>query len=210
MTKATPHTLICGIDEVGRGPLAGPVVASAVILGSNHGIQGLTDSKKLSETRRNNLDREIRNKAECHGTGWVWQDEIDRLNIHNATLLAMNRALAGMLAGLMRSSGDAVCIQPFAIRVDGKFLPDFTTVEGYSPSLHGDCQAVIKGDGSIEEISAASIIAKVARDSWMIEYHRKEPQYGFDGHKGYPTAAHKAAIRTYGPSGIQRKSFRVS
>lgn len=201
-------SLICGIDEVGRGPLAGPVVASAVILSPDHGISGLADSKKLSEARRTELDLEIRRKAECYGTGWVWQDEIDRLNIHHATLLAMNRALAEMLTGLLGSSGDPVRDQRFSIRVDGKFLPDFTSLEGYAPSLHGDCQSVIKGDSSIEQISAASIIAKVARDSWMISYHKEEPAYGFSGHKGYPTKAHKEAIRRYGPSKIQRKSFK--
>jgi ribonuclease HII len=196
--------MICGLDEVGRGPLAGPVVASAVLLGEDELIPGLADSKKISEKRRETLAPIIKAQSLAWGIGWVWPGEIDTINIHRASLLAMIRAFEDMF---LRSSA-AVQEMPFAIQVDGKFLPDFPGSPQFDPHLHGPLEAIIKGDSLIPAISAASILAKVARDKWMTEYSVREPVYGFERHKGYPTAAHREAIRVHGPSKIQRMSFR--
>jgi ribonuclease HII len=196
--------LICGFDEVGRGPLAGPVVASAVLLSADHGIAGLADSKAISEKRREALAPIIMSACEGWGLGWVWPAEIDQINIHRSSLLAMRRAFDDMLENL----GQRGAQLSFSLRVDGKFLPDFSASRRYDPGLHGDVAAEIRGDSLIDAISAASIVAKVTRDRWMTDHARKEPMYGFERHKGYPTKAHREAIRTYGPSSIQRMSFR--
>jgi ribonuclease HII len=178
--------LICGVDEAGRGPLAGPVSAAAVILDPAHPIHGLADSKKLSEKQRDRLAPIIRERALAWAVAFADVGEIDQLNILQATLLAMKRAV------------QALHIQPQQVLVDGLYCPQ-TGI----PS-----QAIVKGDSKIAAISAASILAKTARDELMLKLHEQYPQYGFDGHKGYPTAAHLAALREHGVSEMHRRSFR--
>ena len=178
--------LVCGVDEAGRGPLAGPVSAAAVILDPDNPVEGLADSKKLSEKQRNALAPVIRECALAWAVAYAEVEEIDRLNILQATLLAMKRAV------------EALPRQPQQILVDGLYCPQ-TGI----PS-----QAIVKGDSKVAAISAASILAKTARDELMLRLHEQYPQYGFDGHKGYPTAAHFAALRTHGVSDVHRRSFR--
>jgi ribonuclease HII len=178
--------LVAGVDEVGRGPLIGDVVTAAVILDPNKPIIGLNDSKKLSEKRRNALYIEICDKALCYYVGRASPAEIDELNILNATLLAMERAVAGL------------SISPQRVLVDGNKLPKFTV------PIH----AIIKGDGLVAAISAASIIAKVTRDSEMQLLDKKHPEYGFAKHKGYPTKAHFEALAKFGVLDEHRKSFK--
>ncbi|MDD2915744.1 MAG: ribonuclease HII [Gallionella sp.] len=178
--------LVCGVDEAGRGPLAGPVSAAAVILDENNPVEGLADSKKLSERQRDQLAPIIRERALAWAVAYAEVDEIDRLNILQATLLAMRRAVL------------ALPVQPQQVLVDGLYCPQ-TGI----PS-----QAIVKGDSKVAAISAASILAKTARDALMLGLHEKYPQYGFAEHKGYPTAAHLAALRAYGVSDVHRKSFR--
>ena len=177
--------LSAGVDEVGRGPLAGPVVAGAVVLGENCRIDGLRDSKRLSPRRREALAEEIKQRAFAWGLGEASVEEIDRLNILRASHLAMQRAVAAM------------DVEPDIILVDGHLLPDFAV-----PAL-----AVVKGDGRIREISAGSILAKVARDALMCELDVQLPQYGFARHKGYPTPQHLAALAAHGPCHAHRRSF---
>ena len=178
--------LVCGVDEAGRGPLAGPVSAAAVILDPDHPIAGLADSKKLSERQRDRLAIIIRERALAWAVAYAEVGEIDRLNILQATLLAMRRAVL------------ALPIQPQQVLVDGLYCPQ-TGI----PS-----QAIVKGDSTVAAISAASILAKTARDALMLELHKTYPHYGFAAHKGYPTAAHLAALREHGVSIVHRKSFR--
>jgi len=178
--------LICGVDEAGRGPLAGPVSAAAVILDPAYPIAGLADSKKLSERQRNLLAPIIRERALAWAVAYAEVEEIDTLNILQATLLAMRRAVL------------ALSIQPQQVLVDGLYCPQ-TGI----PS-----EAIVKGDSKVAAISAASILAKTARDELMLKLHTQYPQYGFDGHKGYPTAAHVAALREHGVSAVHRRSFR--
>jgi ribonuclease HII len=178
--------LICGVDEAGRGPLAGPVSAAAVILDPSRPIEGLADSKKLSEKQRDLLAPIIRERALAWAVAYAEVDEIDTLNILQATLLAMRRAVL------------ALPIQPQQVLVDGLYCPQ-TGI----PS-----EAIVKGDSKVAAISAASILAKTARDELMLKLHVQYPQYGFDGHKGYPTAAHLAALREHGVSEVHRRSFR--
>lgn len=180
------HKLIAGVDEVGRGPLVGDVVTAAVILDPNNPIEGLTDSKKLSEKKRNMLSEEIRQKALCWSIGRASPQEIDKLNILYATMLAMTRAVEGLK------------VQPDFVRVDGNRLPVW----------HYAAEAVIKGDSLHAEISAASIIAKVERDNDMLTLHEAYPQYNFAGHKGYPTKAHFEALAEFGVLDCYRKSFK--
>ena len=206
-TQNRKAALICGIDEVGRGPLAGPVVASAVILPPGSPIPGLKDSKKLTPSSRLELSEIIRKKAITMGYGWIWQDEIDKINIHRASLRAMLLALDEALESLLEKMDARVMFQNLIIRIDGKFLPNIQQSRFNEELEHCDTRAVIRGDSKIPAISAASILAKVARDRWMVEYHRIEPVYGFDRHKGYPTPAHKEALRIHGPSAIQRRTF---
>ena len=177
--------LIAGVDEVGRGPLAGPVVAAAVILDPAHPIAGLADSKTLSPIRREQLATEIRAKALAWALGRAEVAEIDRLNILQASLLAMQRAIA------------ALSIVPEQALVDGNRCPP----------LACPCRAIVKGDATVPAISAASILAKVARDAEMGELHERYPRYGFAQHKGYPTAAHRDALRRFGPCPEHRRSF---
>jgi ribonuclease HII len=177
--------LIAGVDEAGRGPLAGPVVAAAVILDDLNPIHGLADSKKLSPAKRELLYDEIRAKALCCSVAEASVEEIDRLNILQATLLAMRRAVEGLR------------LTPAKVLVDGNRLPPL-------PML---AEAIVKGDSKVAAISAASILAKVTRDRWCAQYHAAFPAYGFEGHKGYGTAEHLAALREHGPCPQHRRSF---
>ena len=178
---------IAGVDEVGRGPLVGDVVTAAVILDPNQPIAGLADSKKLSDKKRQLLAAEIKDKALCYAIGRCSPTEIDELNILHATMLAMSRAVEGL------------SVKPEFVFIDGNRVPSQLTVPA---------QAVVKGDSLVEEISAASILAKVARDEEMIELDKRYPDYGFAGHKGYPTKAHFAALEQYGAIAEHRKSFK--
>ncbi|KQP44239.1 ribonuclease HII [Pseudorhodoferax sp. Leaf274] len=177
--------LMAGVDEAGRGPLAGPVVAAAVILDELRPIQGLADSKTLTAARRERLYDEIRAKALCCAIGEASVEEIDRLNILQATLLAMQRAVLGLR------------LKPVRVLVDGNQLPVLDVL----------AEAVVKGDALVPAISAASILAKVHRDRWCSEIHVRFPQYGFDAHKGYGTAAHLQALRQHGACALHRQSF---
>lgn len=177
--------LVAGVDEAGRGPLAGPVVAAAVILDELCPIKGLADSKALTALRRERLFDEIRMRALCSSIASASAEEIDRLNILQATLLAMQRAVQGL-----------------------RLLPNRVVVDGNRvPGLPMTVVAVVKGDARVAAISAASILAKVHRDRLCLELHREYPQYGFDGHKGYPTAGHLAALNEHGACAAHRRSF---
>jgi len=177
--------LLCGVDEAGRGPLAGPVMAAAVILDPAHSIGGLADSKQLSARKREELAVTIRIRARAWAVASASVEEIDTLNILQATLLAMRRAVAGL------------AVAPQLILVDGL----------HCPALDAPTRGIVDGDATVAEISAASILAKVARDAEMQMLHGLHPQYGFDRHKGYPTAAHLAALRAHGVSAVHRRSF---
>ena len=177
--------LIAGVDEAGRGPLAGPVVAAAVILDEQKPISGLDDSKALTPLRRERLFDEIRAKALCCSIAQASVEEIDRLNILQATLLAMRRAVEGLR------------LKPAKVLVDGNRLPVLDVL----------AEAIIRGDALVPAISAASILAKVHRDRWCVEYHQLFPQYGFASHKGYGTAEHLAALREHGACPQHRKTF---
>jgi ribonuclease HII len=177
--------LMAGVDEAGRGPLAGPVVAAAVILDELQPIRGLADSKVLTAQRREQLDEEIRAKALCFAVAQATVEEIDRLNILQATLLAMRRAVAGLR------------LKPARVLVDGNQLPVLDVL----------AEAVVKGDALVPAISAASILAKVHRDRWCAEVHARYPQYGFHEHKGYGTPAHMEALRVHGACDLHRQSF---
>lgn len=178
-------TLIAGVDEVGRGPLCGDVVTAAVILDPNKPIKGLTDSKKLSEKKRDQLFDVIKENALAWYIARASVEEIDKLNILHATMLAMQRAVTGL------------AIQPDFVLVDGNRCPEFGI----------QTQAVVKGDLLVAEISAASILAKVTRDREMVELDKLYPQYGLAKHKGYPTKDHLMAIELYGINHLYRKSF---
>ena len=177
--------LVAGVDEAGRGPLAGPVVAAAVILDDCRPIKGLADSKKLSAAKRELLFDEIRAKALCCCVAEASVQEIDELNILQATLLAMRRAVAGLR------------LKPSLVLVDGNRLP----------VLDVRAEAIVKGDAKVAAISAASILAKVTRDHGLEALHEKYPDYGFDKHKGYGTAVHLEALRRLGPTPHHRRSF---
>ncbi len=227
------HPVICGIDEAGRGPLAGPVCAAAVALRPDRPIAGLADSKRLSAHQRASAERVIRADALCWAIGWATPMEIDRMNILRATMLAMSRAFSllpishtdarhnehpwqpdgiapddrafihrqdAMIHVWRAYGGDAQGYRVNWVLVDGNRLPDLP--------IGG--AAIIGGDSKVPEIQAASILAKTARDRWMIAYDAIEPRYCFAGHKGYPTPAHRAAIAQYGMSNIQRRSFALS
>ncbi|MEQ3651946.1 MAG: ribonuclease HII [Glaciecola sp.] len=185
-TSLAPYKFIAGVDEVGRGPLVGAVVTAAVILDPSKPIIGLADSKKLSEKKRTELSALIKQNALSWSIGRAEVEEIDQLNILHATMLAMERAVAGLH------------VQPEHVLVDGNRCPNWS----YS------CDAVIKGDALFPQISAASIIAKVARDEEMIALDQRYPSYGFAAHKGYPTKAHLAALDEHGPLSCYRTSFK--
>ncbi|NDC08729.1 MAG: ribonuclease HII [Oxalobacteraceae bacterium] len=177
--------LICGVDEAGRGPLAGPVFAAAVILDPAKPIAGLRDSKKLSPTRRDELALIIQRDALAWSIAQCSAAEIDALNILQATMLAMRRAIEGL------------SVTPTLALIDGNRCP-VTTVR---------TEAIVKGDDKVVEISAASILAKTARDALLIEMHARYPQYGFDQHKGYPTSLHLARLREHGITPEHRRSY---
>jgi ribonuclease HII len=177
--------LVAGVDEAGRGPLAGPVVAAAVILDELQPIHGLADSKVLSARRRERLFDEIRARALCCSIASASAEEIDRINILQATLLAMKRAVEGLR------------LLPHRVVVDGNRVPQLTM----------PVAAIVKGDAKVQAISAASILAKVQRDRWCAELHLQHPDYGFDKHKGYPTPEHLAALQRLGPCSQHRRSF---
>lgn len=181
---------ICGVDEAGRGPLAGPVVAAAVVLDPAQPIEGLRDSKLLSERQRVSLAVEIRRKAKAFAVAYASRDEIDRINILQASLLAMERAIYRLP------------LVPQLVRVDGKQIPAFRGRERVYLA-----EPVVDGDFLVPAISAASILAKVCRDRLMQRLHRRYPQYGFDQNKGYGTAAHLRALEAYGPCAIHRATF---
>ncbi|GAA5523835.1 ribonuclease HII [Microbulbifer aestuariivivens] len=193
MSKTEPPPYVCpyqgcllaGVDEVGRGPLAGDVVAAAVILDPARPIEGLADSKKLSEKKRERLYDEIREKALSFAVARASVAEIDQLNILHASLLAMRRAV------------EQLELQPEFVLVDGNRKPDWSYA----------CDTVVKGDGRVAAIGAASILAKVTRDREMVELDRVYPGYGLAGHKGYPTKAHLQALERLGPTPIHRQSF---
>ncbi len=177
--------MIAGVDEAGRGPLAGPVVAAAVILDDARPLAGLADSKRLSPARREQLFVLIGEHAVCQGVGVASVEEIDRLNIFRATLLAMERALT------------ALSVAPLRVLVDGT----------HTPRCACPAEAIVKGDGSVPAIMAASIVAKVTRDRLMDELARSFPAYGFERHRGYGTAEHLRALRTHGALACHRRSF---
>jgi ribonuclease HII len=177
--------LVAGVDEAGRGPLAGPVVAAAVILDDLNPIQGLNDSKKLTAKRREALFDEIRARALCFSIAESSEQEIDQINILQATLLAMKRAVEGLR------------LPPKLVLVDGNRLP----------TLAMRSEAIVQGDALIPAISAASILAKVHRDRLCQEMHQRYPVYGFDQHKGYGTAQHLAALQAHGPADCHRMTF---
>ena len=176
---------LCGVDEAGRGPLAGPVCAAAVILPRGEQIEGLNDSKKLSEKKREALYEEIVRRALAYGIAFATVEEIEEKNILEATYLAMNRAI------------ESLSVKPALALIDGN----------RSKGIAVESRCVIGGDGLCADIAAASILAKVTRDRYMLEMARLYPQYGFEKHKGYGTAAHYEAIRANGPSPIHRMSF---
>lgn len=179
------HIWICGVDEAGRGPLAGPVFAACVVLNPDYQIEGLADSKKLSEKTRTKLEMIIKTHSVAWAVASASVDEIDQLNILQASLLAMKRAVESLT-----------------------FTPDQVLVDGnHRPNLNFPVQAIIRGDSLIPEISAASILAKTARDAEMMRLHQDFPHYGFDRHKGYPTAAHIIALQEHGISSEHRRSF---
>ncbi|MDG5976539.1 ribonuclease HII [Hydrogenophaga taeniospiralis CCUG 15921] len=177
--------LIAGVDEAGRGPLAGPVVAAAVILDDLKPIKGLADSKQLTAKRREKLYDEIRAKALCCSIAQATVEEIDRLNILQATMLAMQRAVQGLR------------LKPAKVLVDGNRLPALDVL----------AEAIVSGDALVPAISAASILAKVSRDRMLLELHALHPEFGFDRHKGYGTAQHLRALQTHGALAVHRRSF---
>ena len=177
--------LTCGVDEAGRGPLAGPVYAAAVILDPARPVAGLADSKTLTPRQRETLALEVRLRAVAWAVASASVEEIDTLNILQASLLAMRRAV------------EQLAVTPQLVLVDGLHRPRLTI----------PVRAIVRGDATVAEIAAASIIAKVARDTEMLALHQQHPQYGFDRHKGYPTSAHLAALRKHGVSAVHRRSF---
>lgn len=179
---------VCGIDEAGRGPIAGPVTAAAVLLPRDFPFEVLDDSKALSPRQRREAADMIRARSTCWALGWATHEEIDEINILRAALLAMTRAV------------EALAIRPDRLLVDGLYCPECGI----------PANAIVKGDATVPQIMAASILAKTARDAWMEDYAKNEPSYLFEKHKGYPTAEHRRLVLRLGPSAIQRRSFRVS
>ncbi|MCY4329425.1 MAG: ribonuclease HII [Endozoicomonadaceae bacterium] len=179
--------IVAGVDEAGRGPLCGPVVAAAVILNPQIPIEGLNDSKKLTEKKREHLAEIIKRSSLAYSIGEASVEEIDQLNILQASLLAMRRAV------------EKLSVQPDKVLVDGNHCP---------PLQIASAEAIIKGDSKVDAIAAASILAKVTRDHGMLLMDKQWPQYGIAKHKGYPTKLHLQALKTHGPAPIHRRSFR--
>lgn len=179
------YTCICGVDEAGRGPLAGPVYAAAVVLGKGQIIEGVNDSKKLSEKKREALFDKIKEEVLCYSIASIDEKTIDEINILNATFLAMKKAVEGL-----------------------EIKPDYAMIDGNkTPDLKIDCESVVKGDANSVSIAAASILAKVSRDRYMLEMAKKYPEYQFEKHKGYGTKLHYQMLDEYGPSEIHRQTF---
>lgn len=185
----TLNQLLCGVDEAGRGPLAGAVYAAAVILNPQRPIHGLADSKKLTEKKRDALDIEIKQHALAWAIASSSVEEIDKINILQASLLAMKRAVEAMQ--------EQFGITPDLVQVDGNKCP----------KINLPCEAIVKGDSKVQAISAASILAKTARDAELYELDKQYPMYGFAQHKGYPTAAHMALLQQHGVSPVHRLSY---
>jgi ribonuclease HII len=214
--------MLCGIDEAGRGPLAGPVCAAAVILPADFPVNLLDDSKKLSRKQREDARGVIVENALAWGVGWATHIEIDSINILQASLLAMRRAFDRILTSVPKGEAGQWPVKleketPFGLPflhedippgleavVDGKHAPELL-VRG----LLVPCKTLVKADTSVPEVMAASILAKTARDQLMDYYSKLYPQYGYERHKGYPTAEHRKLVLKFGPSPIQRKSFRI-
>ncbi len=197
--------LICGVDEAGRGPLAGAVFAGCVILDPDRPIGGLADSKKLAPGRRGELAARIKASAFAWSVAVASVEEVDRLNILWATMLAMQRAVHKLMASIEMGSIEMAPIETASIE---KVAPIEILVDGNRcPELPYPSRAVVGGDATVQQISAASILAKVARDAYMLELHEQYPHYGFDRHKGYPTREHIAALKTHGASPVHRRSF---
>jgi ribonuclease HII len=214
--------MLCGIDEAGRGPLAGPVCAAAVALPADFPVNLLDDSKKLSQKRREEVRGVIVERALAWGVGWATHAEIDSINILRASLLAMRRAFDFLFTAVPKGEAGQwpACLEkelPFGLPftdaaippgleviVDGNHAPELS-IRG----LPVHCKPMVKADASIHEVMAASILAKTARDELMDHYSKLYPQYGYDRHKGYPTAEHRRLVLEFGPSPIQRKTFRV-
>ncbi len=175
---------VAGVDEVGRGPLAGPVVCAAVIMPEGDIIEGVTDSKKLSEKKREVLARLIKERAICYSIVEVWQDEIDELNILNAVKKCMRKSIDSL-----------------------EIMPDITLVDGVDLNLPFACEYIVKGDLNSYTIGCASIIAKVYRDNLMVNFAKEYPEYGFEKHKGYGTKSHIEKIKEIGPCKLHRKTF---
>ena len=182
---AKGYSAVCGVDEAGRGPLAGPVCSAAVILPRNTVIDGVNDSKKLSEKKRDALFDVIKSKAISYCVAYASVEEIESMNILNATMLAMQRAVAGL------------DVKADYAMIDGNKVPD----------LNIDCESIVKGDAKSMSIACASILAKVSRDRLLYEYAEKYPEYHFEKHKGYGTALHREMLQKYGPCPIHRISF---
>jgi len=195
LLELTPVQQLCGLDEVGRGPLAGPVTAGCVVLSGSEDTSLLKDSKLLKPSQRECADIMIREQALAWGLGWVWPDKIEELNIHHASLYAMKLAYIAMLDNFKRHHHISLELQLGLS--DGKFFPE----------LPIPCHAIIKGDQLVPSISAASIIAKVARDRYMEEQAALYPAYGFEQHKGYPSPAHKKILIQLGPCPIHRLAW---
>jgi len=190
--------LICGVDEAGRGPLAGDVYAAAVILDPEKPIQGLADSKKLSEKKRDALALEIKSYALAWSIAHSTVEEIDEINILQASLLAMKRAIESIQASEpVQASLAGMLPMQLLVQVDGNQCPKISL----------PCEAIVKGDSKVQAISAASILAKTARDAALYELDQQYPMYGFAQHKGYPTAAHMALLRQHGVSPVHRRSY---
>ena len=210
--------MVCGFDEAGRGPLAGPVCAAAVVLPAGFPVDLLADSKKLKPKQRDEIRRIIVEKAAAWSVGWATHTEIDEINILQASLLAMRRAFIFLLEPV--SAETSAGLWPDKLETETPFGRPFAravipagltaVADGlHAPELPVPCTAVVKADDSIPEVMAASILAKTARDGLMEHYGRLYPEYGYERHKGYPTGEHRKLILQFGPSPIQRVSFRV-
>ena len=213
--------MICGIDEAGRGPLAGPVSAAAVILGDDFPREGLRDSKKLSGKQREELGRLIRSRALAWAVAWASHREIDEINILRASLLAMKRAFQEMRK-TEGAPASPLVLDPWRNPLNaelpfGRALARALPLESlrvivdglYTPDIAAPCEALVKADAKVPEVMAASILAKTARDEIMDHYAKLYPAYGYEKHKGYPTKAHRELVLALGPSPIQRLSFTV-